>query len=222
MPNMVDEILAQIPADDLAAQLGTDPDTAMDAARKALPALLSGLSNEASTGGGDALGTAVLQDHNGSLLDQANPLATVDTADGQKILGHVFGDRQDQVVQTLGASSKADSSIFSKLLPMLAPLVMAWLSKRMGGALGGATQTDATEGGGGGLGGLLGGLLGGGSDSSGGGLGDLLGGLLGGEVEKGKSEMPDLGGLFDMFGDGSKAGGVDKSDVTDVGDVFGR
>lgn len=223
MPNMVDEILAQLPAEDLAAQLGTDPETAMDAARKALPALLGGLSNQASTGGGDALGQAVLADHDGSLLERPNPLAAVDVADGEKILGHVFGDQKGQVVQTLGANSKADSSIFSKLLPMLAPLVMAWLSKKMGGALGGSTQAEQTEGGGG-LGGLLGGLLGGGSGAggAGGGLGDLLGGLLGGEVEKGKSEMPDLGGLFDMFGGDAKGGKVDKGDVTDVGDVFGR
>ena len=40
MATMIDEIMSQISADDLAARLGTDPETAMDAARKALPALL--------------------------------------------------------------------------------------------------------------------------------------------------------------------------------------
>lgn len=227
---MVDEILAQIPADDLAAKLGTDPETAMDAARKALPALLGGLSNEARSGRGDALGAAVLADHDGSLLEQANPLAAVDTTDGHKIMQHMFGDQLGVVEQRLGGSSRADSSIFSKLLPMLAPLVMAWLSKRMGGALGGggATQADErAEGGLGGLGGLLGGLLGGGgggdSASAGGGLGDLLGGLLGGEVAKSKESMPDLGGLFDILGgeDADRSDG-ETGGVTDVGDVFGR
>lgn len=38
--------------------------------------------------------------------------------------------------------------------------------------------------------------VGGSAGGSGGGLGDLLGDLLGGEVQKGKSSMPDLGGLF--------------------------
>lgn len=224
MASMIDEILSQIPADDLAARLGTDPDTAMDAARKALPALLGGLNAEAAGGGGDALGAALQRDHDGSLLEAANPLAAVDTTDGQKILGHIFGDQQGQVEQRLGAASKGDSSIFSKLLPMLAPLVMAWLAKRMGGALGGggATQAEATDSGGGlgGLGDLLGGVLGGGGGSGGGGLGDLLGGLLGGEVEAGKSAAPDLGGLFDMFGGGGDA--PRDSNIPDVGDVFGR
>lgn len=199
MTSMADEILSRIPIDELAAQLGTDPDTALDAARKALPALLGGLSSNVSGGGGEALGTALVRDHDGSLLDRSDSLAAVDTADGQKIVGHIFGDQQGRVVETLGATSGADSSIFSKLLPMLAPLVMAWLAKRVGGALGGggAAAQDAPKSGGGGLGDLLGGLAGGGAaGGSGGGLGDLLGDLLGGEVQKGKSSMPDLGGLF--------------------------
>jgi hypothetical protein len=214
MASMIDEILAQIPAEELAAQLGTDPDTAVDAARKALPTLVGGLSNNVSAGGGDALGAALWRDHDGSLLDQPDSLAAVDTTDGEKILGHIFGDRQDQVAERLGAKSGVGSSIFGKLLPLLAPLVMAWLAKKVGGALtgGGGTSSGAASGAdaqgqGGGLGGLLGGLLGGGGSDAGaagaggGGLGGLLGGLLGGEVEQEKSEMPDLGGLFNILED---------------------
>ena len=223
MATMIDEVLAQIPPEELAAQLGTDPDTAMDAARKALPALLGGLSSNVSAGGGDALGAALQRDHDGSLLDEADSLAAVDAADGQKIVGHIFGDQQDRVVESLSATSRADSSIFSKLLPILAPLVMAWLAKRLGGALGGggapsSAASESSSGGlGGGLGGLLGGLLGGGGGSSesagqgagqtlgegggggGGGLGDLLGGLLGREVETEKSSAPDISDLFDLL-----------------------
>jgi hypothetical protein len=222
MTSMIDEILGQIPADDVAAQLGTDPDTAMDAARKTLPALLGGLSRNVAAGGGDAPGAAIRRDHDGRLLDRSNPLAAVDTGDGQKIVGHIFGDQQDRVVQALGATSSGGSSIFSKLLPLLAPLVMAWLAKRVDGAIGGGgAATGAASGAGsGGLDGLLGGLLGGGGatnrrarsqragtgsgSSESGGLGDVLGGLLGGEVERGKSSMPDLGGLFDILGDSSR------------------
>ena len=47
MASMIDEILAQLPAEDLAARLGTDPNTAMDAARKALPALVGGQAGSA-------------------------------------------------------------------------------------------------------------------------------------------------------------------------------
>lgn len=219
MANMIDEILAQIPAEDLAARLGTDQETAMDAARKALPALLGGLDQEVKSGRAEQLGAAALQDHDAGLLEQPNPLAAVDATDGQKILGHMFGDQVGEVEQRLGGVSSADPSIFSKLLPLLAPLVMSWLSKRMGGALtGGSERTPAAEGGG--LGDLLGGLAAGGA---GGGIGDLLGGLLGGEMQEGKRSMPDLGGLFDMFGrEGDGSDDDTEREVPDVGNIFGR
>ncbi|HEX2153741.1 MAG TPA: DUF937 domain-containing protein, partial [Acidimicrobiia bacterium] len=137
MATMVDEIMSQISAEDLAARLGTDPDTAMDAARKALPALLGGLDQEVRSGKAEALGAAALQDHGGDLFERENPLEAVNANDGQKIVGHMFGDRVGEVEQRLGNTSSAGSSLFSKLLPLLAPLVMSWLSKRMGGALGG-------------------------------------------------------------------------------------
>ena len=89
MTSVVDEILAQVSADDLAARLGTEPKTAMDAARKALPALVGGLSGNVAAGGGEVLGAAILGDHHGSLLDRSSPVAAVDTGGDQKILGHI-------------------------------------------------------------------------------------------------------------------------------------
>ncbi|HEX6946214.1 MAG TPA: DUF937 domain-containing protein [Acidimicrobiia bacterium] len=212
MSSMVDEILSRLPADELADRLGTDPDTAMDAARRALPALLSGLDLEVQSGKAEALTAAALEDHDPDLLDQGNPLALVDFSDGEKILGHLFGDNRSAVEQRLGATGKAEAGLFSKLLPILAPLVMSWLAGRL------RNKTDAAtsgSGGGGGLGDLLGGLLGRGTGAAGGGLGDLLGGILGGEKEAGKQAMPDLGGLFDMF-----TGGGD-DDGPDLGDILG-
>lgn len=216
MSNMVDDILSRLPADELAARLGTDPDTAMDAASRALPALLGGLDLEVQSGKANDLGAAALQDHDPGLLSQDNPLALVDSSDGEKILGHMFGGNRGVVEQRLGASGKAEAGLFSKLLPMLAPLVMSWLAGRM------KSKSGSAGGGGGGLGDLLGGLLGGGGGAggatpSGGGLGDLLGGILGGEKEKGKQAMPDLDGLFDMFGGG---GDEDESDGLDIGDLL--
>lgn len=216
MSSMMDQILSGLPIDQIAERLGTDPDTAEDAVRRALPALLSGLDLEVQTGKAESLASAALQDHDPDILTRDNPLAFVDAADGEKILGHLFGSDRTAVEQRLGAGGKAEAGLFSKLLPMLAPLVMSWLAGRLrnkagAGGGGGATTVD---GGGGGLGDLLGGLLGGGG-GSGGGIGDLLGGILGGEKEAGKQAMPDLGGLFDMFTGG------DGDDRPDLGDLLG-
>lgn len=223
MASMVDDILAQISPEDLAQRLDTDPDTAMDAVRKALPTLAGAMSGNVQAGGGEELGAAIQRDHDGSLLDNSQPLAAVDTTDGAKILDHVLGSRRGEVEQTLGSTSQAGSSIFSRLLPMLAPLVMAWLGKRLGG--GGATASQADSGGG--LGDVLGDLMGGGSaggaGAAGGGLGGILGDLLGGEVNQSRSAMPDLGGLFDMLGGGSSSSqgsGKRDDDIPDVGDAF--
>ncbi|RTL62028.1 MAG: DUF937 domain-containing protein [Pseudonocardiaceae bacterium] len=177
----VDEILSQIPLSDLAAQLGTDEATAEQATRQALPALLGGIqANTDDPGGASSFAQAVDQ-HSSSLIDGGVNLNDVDTNDGQKIVSHVFGANQDQVINQLSLGGAGGSGLIGKLLPLLAPIVMSYLAKKMGGgaAAGGAAA-------GGGLGDLLGGLLGGGGSGGqaggglGGGLGDLLGGLLGG------------------------------------------
>lgn len=84
------------------------------------------------------------------------------------------------MVNRLSGANGLSSGTLMKLLPILAPLVMAFLSKQVkgGGAQGGGGLGGML--GGGGLGDVLGGLLGGGSGGAGGGgLGDILGGLLG-------------------------------------------
>ena len=108
----------------------------------------------------------------------------VDERDGDRIVGHVFGDQRGQVVRQLvttgGASTPQD--LMAKLLPLLAPIVMAYLAKRLGGGAAAGGQS------GGGLGDLLGSVLGGMSGQQAGqqrigqqqgGLGDVLGGPLG-------------------------------------------
>jgi hypothetical protein len=166
----VDDLLSQIPIDQLAGRLGVDHATAEDAVRKALPALLGGMEANAQDPAGAASLQNAVGEHDAGLLEHGIDLDRVDTGDGEKIVGNVFGGNRDQVVSRLGgAPGSADGSLISKLLPLLAPIVMAYLAKQF-------QQRGATSGGGGGLEDLLGGVLGGGA---GGGLGDLLGGLLG-------------------------------------------
>lgn len=169
----IDDLLAQIPMDQLARQLGVAPDEAEELTRKALPALVGGMEANAREPGGETSLTEAIGQHDDDLLDGGVNLDQVDTNDGQKIVGHVFGDNRDQVISRLGGGGK--ESTMSNLLPMLAPLVMSFLAKKAGGA---GSGSGAGSRGGGGIGDLLGGLLGGGAGGSG--LEDLLGGLLGG------------------------------------------
>lgn len=185
----VDEILSQIPLEQLADQLGLDTDTAEQAVRQAVPALLGGMEANARDPEGAASLEKALGQHAGDPFAGLD-LQKVDTDDGASIVGHIFGDKSPEVVNRLG-SQTGDSGIMSKLLPILAPLVLSWLAGKFtgsdsaksapsGGGGGGLEDLLGGGGAGGGIGDLLGGLLGGGGSSTDGGIGDLLRDLLGG------------------------------------------
>ena len=170
-------------ADQIGAKIGADPAETQQAISVALPALLAGLQQQATPGSG--LQQAIEQDHDGSILDDIsgylNGTANLDsrTTDGDGIVGHVLGDKQQPVAQALSSQSGISSSTIMQLLPILAPIVM--------GMLGRQARSGSNQGGGfGDLGSILGGLGGlagatGGTGNAGaGGLDDLLGGLLGG------------------------------------------
>jgi hypothetical protein len=179
----VDEILAQIPLSQLAGQLGVDERTAEQATRQALPALLGGIQANTDDPGGASSFAKAVENHDSALIDGGVDLAQVDEADGDKIVGHVFGDNCEQVVQQLGGLGAGGKDLVGKLLPILAPIVMAWLAKKLSG--GGAEPGQAPAGGGG--------------------IGDMLGGVLGGVLGGGGSGAPDLGGLLGgLLGGGRK------------------
>jgi hypothetical protein len=103
----VDDILSRIPLADLAARLGVDEGTAEQATRQALPALLGGIqANTADPGGAASFASAVRQ-HDNDLAEGGVDLGGVDEQEGDKIVGHVFGDQRQQVVQQLGTTGDA-------------------------------------------------------------------------------------------------------------------
>ena len=142
-----DEILDQVPIDQLAGQLGVGSDEVRQAAEQALPALLGGLqANASDPAGADSL-LAALSNHQGAVTS----LGDVDEQDGRAIVGNIFGGNTDQVVGRLGGLSGTSGSLVQKLLPLLAPIVMSWLAKKMGqgglgGMLGGGSGSTGTTG----------------------------------------------------------------------------
>jgi len=171
-----EEILSGIDPRQLAAALGTDEATAMHAAAAAIPTLIGSLqANAASTEGSEGLFTALGQHADTGLFGESVDLDAVDTADGQRILAHALADDP----QRLQAVSGLGGTLLSKLLPLLAPIVMSYLAGKLG--MGGSSSRTSQAGSGDLLGDLLGGLLGGTAGSAGGGgLGDILGQILGG------------------------------------------
>lgn len=158
------EILRNLPIDQLADQVGESPEAVQQAVQSALPALLMGMGANAQDPAGEASLLSALGEHDPSLVDGGIDVSQIDTQDGAKIAHHIFGANEDQVVNQLGGLG-GGNQLIQKLLPILAPIVMAWLAGKFMGQdqrQGQPQQTPQQ------------------SPRSGGGLGDILGQILGG------------------------------------------
>lgn len=172
----VSDITARLDLAQVAGVLGTDQATASQAVEEALTSLVGTMDANVGDPATALSLTRALGDHAGAAPFDVD---AVDTADGAKIIQHVYSADQ---IQSLSPGVGGD--LVRTLLPILAPLVMNYLAGKLTDYLSQSAGSAAQQPAGvpsdqGGLGDLLGGILGGGS---GGGLGDLLGGILGGSL----------------------------------------
>jgi hypothetical protein len=189
----VEDILADIPMDQLAAQLGVDEATAEQATRQAIPALLGGMQANAEDPAGATSLAGALGDHPSELIEGGVDLDQVDPDDGEKIVGNIFGPNQDQVAQTLGGNLGGQAGgLIQRLLPILAPIVLAYLSKRLMGQRQGNRGSGQDD--------PPGSVLGGGASGSSNPLNDLLNSMLGGGAAAGGSGQSSGGSILDVLG----------------------
>lgn len=98
----------------------------------AVPAIMAGLTRNASSSSGAAgLLGALDRDHDGSVLDDVMGFlgGGGNLAAGAGILGHVLGGRQSNVERAVSNSSGVDMASVTKILAMVAPLIMGALGK---------------------------------------------------------------------------------------------
>ena len=192
----LDELFDQIPTAQIAARLGADEGEVNGAVRTLVPLLVGGLQQNAQDPGKAAGIENAVGDHAArGLLDGGVSVDQVDEADGEKAVAKIFGGNDTgQVASALAGGGGGNSELIQKLLPILTPIVLAYIGKKLSGGGAPAGQTSS----GGGIGDVLGSILGGGGSGAdnplgsilgsvlgggkgGGGLGDILGGLLGGK-----------------------------------------
>ncbi|MFL1011160.1 DUF937 domain-containing protein [Flavisericum labens] len=150
-----------------------------DVLTMALPVLMQAMKRNASSPqGAEGLMSVLNSKHDGSILDNLGGLFSggVDDNvmnDGSKILGHVLGNKQPRVEQTLGAKAGMDAGSVAQILKIAAPILM--------GVLGKETRQNKV------------------SDQSG--IQSLLGGLIQGNSPQ--QEQSFLESILDADGDGS-------------------
>ena len=193
----LDDLYQEIPTQQIAQRLGTDEAEVSNAVKTLLPVLVGGLQHNAQEPGtADSIASAANNHAASGLLDGGVRVEQVDEADGARAVAKIFGGNDtSKVAAALSGGGAGNSDLIDKLLPILTPIVLAYIGKKLSGA---QTAPTSAQSGSGGLGDILGGLLGGGGATSadsplgsilgtvlggqkGGGLGDILGSLLGGK-----------------------------------------
>jgi len=163
----ISDILAQMGGvSSIAQQLDLDEGQAQRGAEALLPALLGGFKKQVQSQPNalDSMGSLLGQLGSSDVLNNVFAKLTGSADTGNDILGQVFGskDVSRTVVDSAAQSTGLNVEQLKKMLPMLATMVAAFMTKQ---GLGGAADSEASTLGGG-LGGLLGGLLGGAQSSS--------------------------------------------------------
>jgi hypothetical protein len=205
----LDDLFAQIPIRDIASKLGADESEVGDAVHQLVPAMVGGLQVNAQEDEGVAskIASSAEQHAASGLLDGGVTIDDVDEDDGDKIVANIFGGNNSASVASAlaGGGGGLSGGLVQRLLPMLAPIVLAYIGKQFANRNaqpgGGITGAQAQASGGGGIGDVLGGILGGGAGGGFGGgggsnpLGSILGSVLGGG--SGSNPIGDiLGGLL--------------------------
>lgn len=115
----------------LGQAIGADADTTSKAISAALPMLMGALAkNAARPDGAASLAGALERDHDGSLLDNLGGfLGQASTGPGNDILRHVLGSQRPVAEEGVRQASGLDMSAVAKLLPLLAPIVLAALGR---------------------------------------------------------------------------------------------
>ena len=145
----------------------------------AIPVLMKMLTKNASSEAGASSLLAALTQHTGRKT-AAQQIAEADTDDGDKIIGHIFGNKKKDELQALSAQSGLSENEVSSALSGIAPTLLTTLSAATQGAkptAGGKVDlSDGLD-----LGDVMA-MLGGAKPSA----SDLLGGLFGGGVKEEK------------------------------------
>ena len=194
----LDDLFNQIPVADIANKLGADQTQVSQAIQTLVPTLLGTLQENVQADDIDSseLESTVVAEGQSDLLTGGVNVDQLDVNQGSQLVASLFGGNDtNQVASALAGAGAGSGDLIKRLLPMLAPIVLAYVGKQFAQKQGGGAQAQAAPGGGMAdvLGSILGGAAGGGGAANNP-LGSILGSVLGGS--QGGAIGNILGGLL--------------------------
>ena len=195
----LDDLFNQIPVADIASKLGADEGEVNQAIQTLVPTLLGTLAENVQADDSDSakLESVVVAEGESDLLTGGVNVDQLDLGQGNQMIASLFGGNDtNQVASALAGAGAGGGDLIKRLLPMLAPIVLAYVGKQFQQKNAGAGAQAS----GGGMGDILGSILGGMSGGGGGGaaannpLGSILGSVLGGSQGGALGNI--LGGLL--------------------------
>jgi hypothetical protein len=191
MPNLVEEFISSLGPDvtkKMSSATNIDQGTLQQLLPVIAPMILGGLKKQKDERGGQDRVDQILNKYgNPSALDNMDDLFKQKLNDNstEPNLGGLLGNAGTDATNMLTNNFKIDSNMAAKLIPMLAPIVLGFLTKKRDSGTGSSGLAELLDQDGDGsvlddvAGLFLGGL--GGSSNKGNPLTDLLGGLLDGK-----------------------------------------
>ncbi len=131
MNNLIKSLLTKTVVDKISQSLGQDTGKTKSAMEGLIPAILGGLAkNSAKKEQAELLHQVLQKDHDGRILDNLDGfLGNIKSGKGDKILGHVLGNKSDFLAQMIGEKTGLGKEQTGKLMETLAPLVMGVVGK---------------------------------------------------------------------------------------------
>ena len=130
----LDDLFAQIPVQDIANKIGADEGEVNNAIRTLVPALVGGVAENVQADQIDSsdLESAVAQQGASGLLDGGVSVDQVDAKEGDQYVAKIFGGNDSNAVASaLAGTGAGDGGLIKKLLPILAPIVLAYIGKQL-------------------------------------------------------------------------------------------
>ncbi len=130
----LEDLLSQIPTSDIASKIGVDEGEVNKAVHLLVPVLVGGLQENAQDPDHASNIESAADSHAASgLLDGGVSLDHVNEADGQQAIAKIFGGNDaTQVASALAGGGGGNSDLLKQLLPILAPIVLAYIGKQTG------------------------------------------------------------------------------------------